>query len=113
MVHNELIWYSTNHVSNSAFVFLSVSLSKKCFVRSLETFRFNIVYNSIFIHYGVLWRILTVFDENVFSEWNVQLLPSVSQPGILIHLTILFTEYPPKIAFFQKKKANCLDDGYK
>ena len=71
MVHNDLIWYSTNQVSNSAFVFLSVSLSKKCFVRSLETFRFNIVYNSIYIHYGVFWRILTVFDENVFSEWNV------------------------------------------
>ena len=29
MVHDEWIWHSTNHITNSAFVWLSVKLSKK------------------------------------------------------------------------------------
>ena len=79
MAHDEWIWYRTDHVTNSAFAFLSVSLSKKRFVRYLQSFRFNkillpIEFNSIYIHYGVFCCILTIFDEKVFSEMQRQTL---------------------------------------
>ena len=78
MAHDEWIWYRTDHLTNSAFVFLFVSSSKKRFVRYLQSFRFNkillpIELYSIYIHYGVFCCILTIFDEKVFSEWNDRL----------------------------------------
>ena len=79
MAHDEWIWQGLDHVTNSTFAFLSVSLSKKSLVRYQQTFRFNkillpIEFNSIYIHYGVFCCILTIFDEKVFSEMQRQTL---------------------------------------
>ena len=95
MAHDEWIWYRTDHVTNSAFVFLSVSLSKKRFVRYLQTFRFNkillpIEFNSIYIHYGVFCCILTIFDEKVFSEWNDRLYTCTNEKKPSMKVILLF-----------------------